>query len=159
MSAKLVQARIRLELTQLDQLLTAYEPLIQRVVHQSPDLVELTALASVLHSFYNGLESIFTAIVRYLDQDVPTGDRWHQELLQAMTSATSTRGAVLSAAVANTLVEYLAFRHFFRHSYSLFLDWDKLKPLVLNVERTWSNTRTELEVFLSTIGDSSTASA
>ncbi|MDW8389500.1 MAG: hypothetical protein RMK84_05205 [Oscillochloridaceae bacterium] len=68
MSANPVQARVRFELNQLDQLLAAYEPLLQRVRHQPPDLVELTALASILHSFYNGLENIFTTIARYLDQ-------------------------------------------------------------------------------------------
>lgn len=153
MSANPVQARVRFELNQLDQLLAVYEPLLQRVRHQPPDLVELTALASILHSFYNGLENIFTTIARYLDQHVPTGDRWHQELLQSMTRATAAREAVLSPTVADTLVQYLAFRHFFRHSYSFFLDWDKLRPLALNVQHTWQITRTELESFLNSINN------
>jgi hypothetical protein len=38
----------------------------------------MTALASVLHSFYNGLENIFLSIARHVDQQVPTGDRWHR---------------------------------------------------------------------------------
>ena len=38
----------------------------------SPDLVEITALASVLHSFYNGLENVFLSISKAVDADVPT---------------------------------------------------------------------------------------
>lgn len=52
--------RVQFEILQINQLLETYQDLLDRVVHKSPDLVEVTALASVLHSFYTGVESIFT---------------------------------------------------------------------------------------------------
>ncbi|NJK82114.1 MAG: hypothetical protein HC914_20560 [Chloroflexaceae bacterium] len=134
------------------QLFAVYAELLQRATQQSPDLVEMTALASVLHSFYNGLENSFLSIARHVDQQVPTGDRWHRALLVQMAHSTPTRAPVLSAELVATLTEYQSFRHFYRHSYSFFLSWDKRKPLVMDMSPTGHAARTELEAFLNTIG-------
>jgi len=147
-----VLTQVSFEMGQLDQLFAVYADLLQRATQQSPDLVEMTALASVLHSFYNGLENIFLSIARHVDQQVPTGDRWHRALLVQMAHPTPTRAPVLSAELVATLTEYQGFRHFYRHSYSFFLSWDKLKPLVMDMHSTWHAARTELEAFLNTIG-------
>ncbi|MGE0086307.1 MAG: hypothetical protein AB7S75_18010 [Desulfococcaceae bacterium] len=85
-----------------------------------PDLVELTALASVLHSFYNGLENIFLHIAKGIDKDVPADSAWHRKLLIRMAEETPNRKAVLSADLSEALTEYMGFRHFHRHSYSFF---------------------------------------
>jgi hypothetical protein len=147
-----VLTQVPFEMSQLDQLLAVYADLLQRATQHPPDLVEMTALASVLHSFYNGLENIFLSIARHYDQQVPTGDRWHRELLAQMAHPTPTRAPVLSAELVGTLTEYQGFRHFYRHSYSFFLSWDKLKPLVGRIHPTWHTARTELDAFLNTIG-------
>lgn len=152
MSGNPVLTQVPFEMSQLDQLFAVYAELLQRATQQSPDLVEMTALASVLHSFYNGLENIFLSIARHVDQQVPTGDRWHRALLVQMAHSTPTRAPVLSAELVATLTEYQGFRHFYRHSYSFFLSWDKLKPLVMDMSPTWHAARTELEAFLNTIG-------
>ena len=61
------------EIGQIDQLLAVYADLVERVQQRPPDLVEITAIASVLHSFYNGLENIFLSIAKGVDQQVYTG--------------------------------------------------------------------------------------
>jgi hypothetical protein len=43
------------------------------------------------------------------------------------------------------LEPYLGFRHFFRHSYTFEIDWQKLKPLVENVEVVLRGFRADLE--------------
>lgn len=45
---------MRFEIEQIDQLITVYADLLERVQQRTPDLVEVAAVASVLHSFYNG---------------------------------------------------------------------------------------------------------
>lgn len=61
-SAEETKTRITFEIEQIDRLLQTYADLLKRVRQHQPDLVEVTAVASVLHSFYNGLENIFTDI-------------------------------------------------------------------------------------------------
>jgi hypothetical protein len=153
-SDSFVLTQVSFEISQLDQLFAVYADLIRRATQQTPDLVEITALAAVLHSFYNGLENVFLSIARHYDQQVPTGDRWHRALLVQMAHPTQARASVLSVELVRTLTEYQGFRHFYRHSYSFFLSWDKLKPLVMNIHPTWHAARGELEAFLKVIGAS-----
>jgi len=90
--AEKVAAHIRFEIEQLDQLLTVYADLLERVQQRTPDQVEVAAIASVLHSFYNGLENIFLSIAKGVDQQVPTGSQWHRDLLVQMSQQTMSRG-------------------------------------------------------------------
>ena len=41
-------------------------------------MVERTALGSVLHSFYTGLEGIFLTVAKRVDEQVPSGNRWQE---------------------------------------------------------------------------------
>ncbi len=43
--------QIELEITQIDELFTSYAELLHKVQKENPDLVELAACASILHSF------------------------------------------------------------------------------------------------------------
>ena len=51
-----VVSQVTFEIGQIDQLLAVYADLVERIQQRPPDLVEITAMASVLHFFYNGLE-------------------------------------------------------------------------------------------------------
>jgi hypothetical protein len=139
---------VNFEIGQIDQLLAAYADLLERVCHHIPDLIELTALASVLHSFYNGLENIFLAIAKGLDQQVPAGSQWHRDLLVQMAKATANRNRVLSEELARKLADYLGFRHFYRHSYSFFLEWYEMRELVAPLQSLWTRVKGELGEFL-----------
>ena len=59
-----------------------------------------------------------------------------------------SRPAVITEEMYHRLKEYLDFRHVFRQAYSFELQWDKMKPLVLNCERVLLDLETELKVFL-----------
>lgn len=122
--------------------------LLERVQQGEPDLVEVTAVASVLHSFYNGLENIFLSIAKGIDGHVPVGPQSHRDLLVQMAQPRTNRGAVISTELAQEIVAYLGFRHFYRHSYSFFLDWSKLDELVLALQKVWTQATKELNVFL-----------
>jgi hypothetical protein len=84
------------------------------------DSVELN-----LHSFYNGLERIFSVIARQLDPVFPSGDHWHRDLLEQMSrEIPEGRPAVLSAKVIDVLSKFLAFRLW----YGVFMpsNWKKI---------------------------------
>lgn len=146
--AEKIVAQIEFELEQLDQLLESYQELLAKAAEAEPDLVERTALASVLHSFYNGLENIFLRIAKGLGGEVPEGDQWHRDLLVAMAAPTDARHAVLKPELTQRLAEYLSFRHFYRHSYSFFLDWDEMEKLVIPLAQVWEETKRQLADFV-----------
>jgi len=83
--------------------------------------------AVAVHGWYSALEAALERIVRALDGDVPQGDRWHRDLLsQATVELPDVRPPVLPRELLPELLELLAFRHFFRHAYSVPIDPDRL---------------------------------
>ena len=68
----------------------SYRHVIQS--EKTPDLVEMTVLASVLHSFYNGIEAIFQLVSKEFGEDIETATHWHKELLSTMAQPAMNRG-------------------------------------------------------------------
>jgi GTP1/Obg family GTP-binding protein len=143
------QINVRIEL--IEELLEVYAPLFERVQHGTPDLIETTAFASVLHSFYTGIENIFSRVAKEIDQVIPTGADLHQALLDQSSRATATRSAVISEELRQILSSYLKFRHFYRHVYSSLLDWTQLEKLVTPLHEVWARTKAELLAFVATL--------
>lgn len=143
--------QVRFEIRQIDQLLAVYADLIERAQRGTPDRVEVAAIASVLHSFYNGLENTFLSVAKGLDQEVPTGSQWHRDLLVQMSQETAKRGRVISADLARRLADYLGFRHFYRHSYSFLLEWEELRELIAPLRELWTQVKEELTGFLKSV--------
>lgn len=146
-----VIAQVSFEIEQIDHLLVAYAELWDRIQRRPPDLVEVAAMAAVLHWFYNGLENIFLSIAKEFDQRVPSGAQWHRDLLAQMSGATASRSHVISAELTQTLTHYMGFRHFFRHAYSFFLDWEELRKLVIPLREVWAQVTEELYEFLGSL--------
>lgn len=103
--AEKVASQVAFEIGQIKQLVGTYSDLLQRVQKRTPDLVEIAAIGSVLHCFYNGLEKIFLSIAKGLDQQAPIGFQWHRDLLVQMTQETATRGRVMSTELARKLAD------------------------------------------------------
>jgi hypothetical protein len=129
----------------------AIDILIDRAQLTLPNLVEITVIGAVLHSFYTGVENMFLAIAKGVDGRVPSGAQWHRDLLTQMTSTESHRTQVISEDSAHQLAQYLYFRHFFRHAYTFFLDWDKLNNLVTSLPIVWAEVRQQLERFAASL--------
>jgi hypothetical protein len=147
---------IQLEIALLDDLFVHYADLFTTVQQSIPNLVEVTALGSVVHSFYSGLENVFSLIARRIDGQLPNDPNWHRVLLAQMATTTDQRPALLSTDLHRILSDYLGFRHFYRHGYSYFLDWDKLERLVMPMPVVWEQTKQALTHFLTYLEGSST---
>lgn len=147
-SLEQVGAEITFEVGQIDQLLNTYADLLSRVLVRDPDTVEIAAVATVLHSFYNGLENVFLTVVKDIDDSVPSGGQSHRELLFQVTKKTDKRDALVSKSTAKLLGDYLGFRHFYRHSYSFLIDWGELRKLVTPLDQNWATTKREFEQFI-----------
>ena len=143
-----VISQIKFEISQIDELFDAYSSIVEKTSKKEPDLMELTVLASVVHSFYNGMENLFLCIAKRIDHNVPAGDRWHRDLLNQMGIAKPERNQVLSQGLLEKLIDYLGFRHFYRHSYSFTIQWEELEKLIIPIETLWNQVKQELEIFL-----------
>ena len=150
MSDKL-RKQIEVERQQLNRLIDEHRPLLTSCASTEPNAIELSALATFLHSFYSGIENSLKRVAIEIDGDVPSGEASHRRLLMNMASSTNIRPAVLSDSLYKTLSEYLAFRHFFRQAYSFHFAWTKMAQLVLNAEPTMRLFETEVDKFLESI--------
>lgn len=146
-------SEIEFEVAQIERLLVTYADLLKHVQQRPPDTVEIAAVASVLHSFYNGIERIFPSIAKGIDTSVPSGERSHKELLIQMSKRTKQRNAVISRITSKRLVDYLGFRHFYRHSYSFVIDWKELEKLVVGLDIVWRQVKSDLQPFQSPISN------
>lgn len=141
----LIKEQIKFKISDIDKLFSEYELIFEKVNLMEPDLFDMTILGSVLHSFYNGLENIFEIIAKNIDGNVPTGNKSHQELLHQMARENSIRNEIIDEDLYLKLREYATFRHFYRHAYSFQLNWEKMRPLVDNVQITWKEIKNSLE--------------
>ena len=95
--------QISVEIEQLKTLLRAYEALLGKCSREKPDVIERSALAAMLHSFYTGIENIFKRVAVEIDGEPPTGDFWHRQLLDRMACPRRDRPAVISKTLKDKL--------------------------------------------------------
>lgn len=74
-----------------------------------------------------------------------------------MASPTEDRGGVVPAEMVDRLSEYQGFRHFYRHSYSFLLKWEKLEELVEPLPELWAEVKEQLQTFIQALNESSHA--
>lgn len=122
MNPQLLAERIEQELDQIRELVARTDRLMHKV-RQTGDEDYLDAAALYLHSFYTEAERIFVAIAREVDQEIPTGSEWHQQLLEQMSVEFShLRLPVLCEQTRLELDEFRRFRHVVRSNYAYKLD-------------------------------------
>lgn len=140
--------KIKYEIDQLNKLLHDARFLLAICKNREPDFIERSAAALLLHSFYNGIENIIIIIFKSLEETEKESDKWHKSLLDRSFQNTSKRSRVFSEGLKDELGEYLSFRHFVRHSYGFQIVWDKMKPLIVNIEAVWEKVKIDLTEFL-----------
>ncbi|MEO0756407.1 MAG: hypothetical protein AAFY78_05980 [Cyanobacteria bacterium J06648_16] len=134
MSQSALQRRIKKELAKMQQAVERAQKVIPKLqAIEDEDILEAFISDSALNmqSFYTGAESILYAIARDIDQSVPSGESWHQQLVEQMSVEIPTvREAVLSAETAEWLDEFRRFRHVVRSMYAFDLDEERVLQLV-----------------------------
>ena len=140
--------KILLEIGKIDNLVEKSSVLLEKCKISEPDFIELNAIGSVLHSFYNGIESIFKLIYKSYSQRPLTSGMWHSELLAEMFTIFEDGSSVLNQNLLPDLKNYLGFRHVFRHSYGYEMDWARLEPLFKNMKNVWSDVKTCFLIFI-----------
>lgn len=141
-----IREDIEFEQEEIDSLFQLYQKELLDM-EESPNQVELIAVAGVLHSFYNGIEKILLIIANNIDKNIPSDLNWHKSLLEQMAKENKHRKAVLTRDMKNDLLKYLGFRHFFRHSYSFHLKWERMEELVKSIHNVWEKFKAEISTF------------
>lgn len=108
----------------------------------------LDGVALNLHGFYSGLERVFEKVATLIDENVPDGANWHQELLRQMSlEIPKVRPAVISAKLREELEEYRGFRHVVRNVYTYQLNPAKMESLVSRLANVIADVDVELKTF------------
>lgn len=136
------------ELRNLERVAEEMDQLLARMPEE-PTFIELRAAGSMVHDFYNGIERTFERIAVTLEGGLPAGEHWHTLLLEQMEAERpGGRPPVIDHALEVRLLDYLRFRHRFRHTYGYRLEWDKMRPLVEGLSETLELFRQQLASFL-----------
>lgn len=146
-----VAGRIRRDLDDIEAISTRVEAIWDRY-QESGDEYYVDAVALNVHDFYAGLERIFETIARDIDQSMPEGPHWHEDLLDQMgSSIPSTRPAVLSTGLRRRLETYRGFRHVVRNVYTIDFDPEQMAPLVRRLPAVRDDVTDELHAFADTL--------
>lgn len=145
---RFLASRIRQELDEIQRILARVKEGWARAT-RSNDEYYLDGVALNLHSFYSGMERIFTQIAETIDGRVPGGENWHQVLLQQMMDEVPrVRPAVISTETGRRLNEFRGFRHIVRNVYAFKLDAEKMEKLVLSAQDVFRQLNSELTAFI-----------
>ena len=137
--------RIRQSMLDLERVVARAAILMDKA-RTSGDDDYLDGVALNVHGFYAGVERIFEDIARTLEQRVPDGPEWHQDLLLQMSAEiVSVRPAVLSQETRHCLEEYRGFRHVVRNVYAFNLRSARLQELTDGLRDCYQAVARDLE--------------
>jgi hypothetical protein len=111
--------------------------------------VYIEAIALNLQSFYTGLERIFQLIAERLDQELPSGEHWHTDLLARVSlDLPGLRPPVITTTTQNLLDDYRSFRHRIRNIYTYHIEPKKVEALVIKLPEMYASVRADMDRFL-----------
>jgi uncharacterized protein (UPF0332 family) len=143
-----VREKIEHEISRIERLLHDAKPLLDLCKLKEPDFVEITATAQILHSFYNGVESVVILFLKSINEKAPNDGQWHKTLFEIMFGQSSKNIIILRNDIKEQMGKYMYFRHFIRHSYSSELKWDEMEVLVKNLEEIWKIIKIDFVLFI-----------
>ena len=140
-----VAGRIRREVEEVESVVERAQSIWEEVdPGTDPGGYRVDAVALNLHGFYAGLERIFETIARRVDQTVPEGAHWHQEVLDPMnTELSDVRPAVLSDESRNQLKRYRGSRNV----YAFEFEPDQIDLLMKRLPDTTERVTNDLRSF------------
>jgi hypothetical protein len=139
---QVLYAEVKDELEKMKKLIIEAEEIEQK----NASNVSIRTGGSILHDFYTGAEKIFEMVANTIDKRVPSGMKWHAELLNQMTlNIPGLRSPIISKDTAMMLEEYLRFRHLFRKIYGFDLKWTNIKKLLKNMPAAYTALEKEID--------------
>lgn len=75
---------IQIDLDAIEVEMGLVKLILEKAKNQPIDSIELRALASTVHSIYNGYENIFQRVAKTTGIKLSSHHKWHKQLLEAM---------------------------------------------------------------------------
>ena len=149
MNRKRLTQRINDELSKINETLKRIAKGLEKIEVVPIDVREFieNTIATDLADVYRGMENIFLRIAREVDMHVPTGSRWHKNLLTQMTEKRPERGPVVSERISLQLEALLEFRHKINNIYNRELNYEMTEPHAKSVETLFANVSHDLRTF------------
>ena len=113
---------------------------------QAREFIENT-IATDLADVYRGIENIFLRIAREVDMHVPSGSRWHKNLLAQMAEQRPERPPVISKKTFLQLEDLLDFRHKVNNIYGEELIYEKTEPHAKSIDELFASVSQDLNTF------------
>jgi len=127
----------------IEYILTELEKVKERPLKEP---VVLVGIGAYLQNIYMGMENILKQLLLYRNIPIPDTATWHKDLLNL-----AIENSFITNAVADKIGKYLYFRHFFTHAYGFYIEEEKLKPLMDNISRDYSEFKAEINNYLDKI--------
>jgi len=143
-----IKIKIKHEISRIEKLINDATPLLNLCKVKEPDFVEITATAQILHSFYNGIESVIILFFKDCGENLPNDIHWHRTLFEMTFGNNSKNLKIIRNDIKERLGKYLSYRHFIRHSYGSELRWNEMAPLVKELDETWKAVKIDFEAFI-----------
>ncbi len=126
--------------TRLEDEMLAFEENVNTLItlmEQSKTVPEgfvTPTLASYIVDVYTGCEKMSERVAVTLDENLPKGENWHEQLLRQMAeTGGDNRPPLWQGSLLLELDEYRKFRHLVRHSYNVKLKHDKVMILAQKI--------------------------
>jgi hypothetical protein len=145
---KNVKQKILFEISQIDEVIDSTKLLRDLCKIRVPDIIEKSAVALLLQSFYNGIENILIIIVKYFDGKLPNNSKWHKELLGKAFEESEKHKQIFRDDIKIILNDYMSMRHFIRHTYGFRLDWEQMQELTNGIDNIWIMVKDDLNKFI-----------
>jgi hypothetical protein len=143
-----LKEKIKHEISRIEKLLNDAKPLLDLCKIKTPDFIETTAAAQILHSFYNGVESVIILFLKDINEKMPNDSRWHKTLFEIAFGLNSENVVIFKEDIKGQMEKYMYFRHFIRHSYSSELKWSEMETLIKDLEEIWKVIKNDFELFI-----------
>ena len=149
MNRKRLTQRINDELDKIDGTLERIHRGLEKIEEVPIDVTEFieNTIATDLADIYNGIERIFERIAREVDTLMPTGSRWHKNLLAQMAEKRPERRPVISENTRRELEELLEFRHKVNNIYGRELKYEKTIPHAKSIDELFERVSEDMNRF------------
>ena len=149
MNRKRLTQRINDELEKINETLERVTRGLEKLEVVSIDVREFieNTIATDLADVYRGIENIFLRIAREVDMHVPTGSRWHKNLLAQMVEQRPERPPVISENTSLQLEKLLEFRHKVTNIYGRELVYEKTVEHAKSIDELFTTVSQELNAF------------
>lgn len=151
MSDLLIPDRISQELNKISQAIQQLALFREQLNTISDEIYQAALVNSIalnLQGIYTGIERIFEVIATEIDLRLPTGNKWHRDLLDQMAvDIPNVRKKVITEETRLILDELRRFRHVVRSAYSFQLDQPKVLGVATQFFGGYQNLIQEIQLF------------